>query len=79
MSVPFKAGDTLLLYSDALIETAGKDGRFMQESEIIDLLLTDQSTHSMATLNTLLSAFYSRYSDQPSDDLSLLVCRYSAA
>ena len=74
-SIPLTKGDILLLYSDALIETANPDGSFMQEQEIVNLLLANNSKDCTALINTILASFYMHYSKTPSDDLSMLVCK----
>ncbi len=74
-SIPFTKGDALVIYSDALIETASPRGEFMSEQEVIDVLCTSKSKDAGGLLRNLIAAFYTGYSKNPIDDLSMLVCK----
>ena len=73
-SVPFISGDTLFIYSDALLETANAEGNFIQEQVISDLLLANKLDDPSALIEHVLAVFMN-YSKKLRDDLSILVCR----
>lgn len=72
-TTPFKKGDTLFLYSDALIETANAQGDFISEAIISQLLLANRSAQSQAMIRIILNYLLTNYSNNLTDDLSLLV------
>ena len=72
--MPFNSGDTLFIYSDALLETANAEGNFIQEQVISDLLLANKLDDPSALIEHVLAVFMN-YSKKLRDDLSILVCR----
>lgn len=72
----YNKGDLIFLYSDALIETADADGDFLSESELAEIIVGQNQVNSSALLRNIVSAFFSRYSKNLSDDFSLLVCKF---
>lgn len=75
VTIPFHAGDVLVLYSDALTETANQDGEFINERQIAHLLSAYQN-HSAETIrDAILEEFNQHRADDASDDLTLVVCR----
>jgi sigma-B regulation protein RsbU (phosphoserine phosphatase) len=71
----YRAGDILCIYSDALIESPNAQGVAMPEKEIAEIIMRDTSKPSAAShLKHIMTGFYSNYTDQPADDVSMIVC-----
>jgi phosphoserine phosphatase RsbU/P len=73
--VPYQKGDVLFIFSDALLETPNPDGKRMQQAEISSKVLYHQSRGAADILREIVTSFYTQYSQQPTDDLSMLVCK----
>lgn len=74
-TVPFMPGETLILYSDALTETPDHTGRYMTESELIDLVKTQEGASANAMMNRILERFVEHAGGMVSDDITLCVCK----
>ncbi len=74
-AVPFDAGDALLLYSDALVETPDRDGRFIEEENIAPLLLRYRDSGAAETLWALRDYFAAHAAKDATDDLTLVLCK----
>ncbi len=74
---PFHAGDTLLLYSDALVETADKHGVCLPE-DMLAMILTRYGGKSAGNILKHLLEESVKYRDgMPlADDLTVVVCRF---
>jgi sigma-B regulation protein RsbU (phosphoserine phosphatase) len=72
-SVPFREGDTLLLYSDAMIEEE-RPAMPPLDEEGLERLFNESELAANPTeaLDQLITAFYQRYSGIPDDDLSVM-------
>lgn len=74
----FYAGDTLLLYSDALVETPDAKGRFIVEAELAALLEKCAPMPASKIKDEVLACF-TRHSNQPlADDLTIIICKRRA-
>ncbi len=71
----YAAGDMLILYSDALIETAGQNGHYADEKTLIHWLNSAPTATASLALDALLSYFALHNSSPLKDDLTLLVCQ----
>jgi sigma-B regulation protein RsbU (phosphoserine phosphatase) len=70
--IPFNIGDTLLLYSDSLIESPDKQGNVWQEKAIIEQLEnTLHIKNNKETFQDLLAYFGEHYGANLNDDLTL--------
>jgi len=75
-SVKFGVGDTLVLYSDAIIEENSKDGEIFGEKnlyDIFDMIVESKNYKSDNVLNTILENFYKKCSKNLKDDLTINV------
>lgn len=77
-SVTFSAGDMLLLYSDALIETPNEAGEFITEEEIIKLLIAYKGAAAAEVKEVLLDYFQKHTGGVLTDDLTIAICIRSA-
>ncbi len=68
LSAPFPAGAQLLLYSDALTETQGRDGQMLGDEGLLEL--AQSSAQEPAPLNSLMSRFEARFPPPWEDDLT---------
>jgi len=72
--IEFLPKDTLILFSDALVETANKDRKFLDEEELLGSLnIGKYGAHKC--LNSLLKKFYSHMHASLEDDLTI-ACIY---
>lgn len=71
-SVPFVKGDRLFLYSDALIETASADGKYMTEETVQNLLSANTMKTSEELIKIISTYLFESYSATLSDDLSIM-------
>lgn len=74
-TIPFHHGDTLILYSDAFTETPKKNGDYISEEEIMELLAAHKGASAEALCDTLLDYFRTQTDGILRDDLTLVVCR----
>jgi len=75
-SVPFKTGDTLILYSDALLEVEMKNGEILGEDRLVDsfeIFTTQEKFDSKKSLENFLQNFYNEYGNNLKDDLTINV------
>lgn len=73
----FRQGDALLLYSDALIETADTKGEYLAISDIGNMLVSipPASRSAETLLSTTLSSFLEKVGPRLTDDLTVNVYR----
>jgi sigma-B regulation protein RsbU (phosphoserine phosphatase) len=76
--VEIRSGDTLLAYTDGLVEQEDSHGMAF-ETEPIERLLRDMAPAGCAALNSaMISAYEAHRGDVPPlDDIALLTCRFS--
>lgn len=72
---PFRRGDSLFCYSDALTETPSAAEEYFEEPRLSEFLTTQRDAEANTLLRATLSHFFTHYSTLPADDLSLLACR----
>lgn len=77
-TVPMHAGDVLILYSDALMETPGHDGSYIDEQKIAQLLISNQGLGADALLAALLAYYHKHCGSNSEDDLTLCICKREA-
>jgi sigma-B regulation protein RsbU (phosphoserine phosphatase) len=75
----FLPGDMLLLYSDALIESADSSGAFLSEHDIVQTLKAHHLASAATLMNALLGRFQRHAHGKLADDLTLLICKRSAS
>lgn len=73
--VPFGAGDALVLYSDALIETANEQGEMIGEKTLSNLLAGEAGLPAPDIRDKILGCFREFTQGELSDDLTLCVCK----
>lgn len=73
----FPPGASLFLYSDALNETTGTDGRALEEEGVLTLL-NESLTHEGPPLAHLIDAFFKRVSRPLPDDLTAILIQRPA-
>ncbi|MDD3030116.1 MAG: fused response regulator/phosphatase [Alphaproteobacteria bacterium] len=73
-TVPFLSGDVLVLYSDALIETANAAGVFMTEEYLITLVEENASASVFELKDILFKSVKEHAGDLICDDLTIVVC-----
>jgi sigma-B regulation protein RsbU (phosphoserine phosphatase) len=76
-SVPFVAGDLLMLYSDALTETETGNGLYISEQEIANVLMKHRHLSCEALLEKVLEFFRDSTGGKVADDLTIVLCRRS--
>jgi sigma-B regulation protein RsbU (phosphoserine phosphatase) len=74
-TVPFHAGDALLLYSDALTETAGPDGHCLSPDMAAQWFRAELDEGARFAFDALLARFQSDYIPRMKDDLTLVACQ----
>jgi sigma-B regulation protein RsbU (phosphoserine phosphatase) len=72
---PFQAGDTLLVYSDALIETPDARGKFLSEDNLADLLRRHAGLPVSGIKENLLAHLKAHAAAPLRDDLTLMLYR----
>jgi sigma-B regulation protein RsbU (phosphoserine phosphatase) len=75
-SIPFKPGDTLILYSDALLEAECNNGELLGEDKLVEMfkVFTNQKNYtSRKSLDVLLKNFYKAHGQDLNDDLTVNV------
>lgn len=77
-AVPFASGDMLLLYSDALTETANAAGEYITVEEIMALLERYPGASASAVKEILLDYFEKHAGAWVRDDLTIAICKRSA-
>jgi sigma-B regulation protein RsbU (phosphoserine phosphatase) len=75
VTVPFKKGDTLLLYSDALIETENAEGVFFDDDRVMASCAGHRGKSAQVILSKLVDDFHEHFNEEPDDDLT--VCVYT--
>jgi len=78
-TVDFYPGDTLLIYSDALIETPGAEEEYITEEQIMKLLAAHPNATSAGIKDALIEHFRQHAQGTLGDDLTLAVCSRSFA
>ncbi len=73
-SIDFYSGDTLVLYSDAVIETPNRNSVYITEEDIISILEAKHNSGSEIIKNSLLELFRQHSAAPPLDDLTLTIC-----
>ena len=73
-SVAFAAGDTLVLYSDAMTETPNQAGECITEAQIMELLARHRGASAAEIKRTLFDYFMLHTNHTISDDLTITVC-----
>jgi sigma-B regulation protein RsbU (phosphoserine phosphatase) len=76
-SIPFAHNDTLLLYSDALIETPNADGAMITEEQLMELIEQHAGASASALKEIVLDYFRAHAGDNMRDDLTLMICARS--
>lgn len=76
-SIPFHNGDSICIYSDALIETRNAQGHFFTEDDIATTLKS-HAGNSDVTFQHLMERFKREYSTNLEDDLTLNILRRKA-
>lgn len=74
-SIPYKTGDVLFIYSDALIETPDASGKCMTQSDISTVLASMENGSANEIVRGIVIEFYSKFSSQPRDDVTMLACK----
>lgn len=74
-SIAFEAGDTLMLYSDTLIESSDAEGRFIAPDQIAALLSAHRGESAMQIKDALMSYFTAVCGTELTDDLTLCLCQ----
>lgn len=74
-SLSFMPGETLILYSDAIIETPDANGRLLTESELMDLAEPQVGASAETIMNRILQRFEEHTGGMVSDDITLCVCK----
>lgn len=75
--LPFKKGDMLCFYSDALLEThSGNEMAFTEES-LADYLASNTTYSASKTSQSIITKFFTSITEKASDDISLLVCKHN--
>lgn len=75
-TVPFAAGDSLLLYSDALTETPGLDGTCLAPETAASWFLSSLGEGgARQAFEQLLKRFQAEYIGKMKDDLTLVACQ----
>lgn len=72
-SIPFEIGDTIVLYSDALIESRTTEGHFINDADLMELLNGCQNLSACDLKNRILTYFYERVKTAINDDLTLCI------
>ncbi|MCC7259796.1 MAG: fused response regulator/phosphatase [Alphaproteobacteria bacterium] len=75
-SCPFRKGDVLCLYSDAMVETPDSQGKTLSGDELADHLTSCLSEQAIDILHGTLSKLLVEYDKAPADDLSILICKH---
>lgn len=70
---PFAAGDTLLLYSDALTETPGTNGECITEAALMELLEQHANASASAIKEIIVAYFKQHAGNALRDDLTVVV------
>ena len=73
ITVPFFIGDSLILYSDALIETEKFSGGYIDGSELANLVARNKNESAENIKNSILNYFTEKCS-APIDDLTIYIC-----
>jgi len=69
---PYKQGDSIIIYSDALIETPNENGDFLTDEEISRVLHACTETTATEMVEKLLKKFRTHIGDRPfADDLTI--------
>ena len=72
-TVPFFAGDALILYSDALIETEKFSGGYIDDQELGNLISRNKKESAEQIKNSILD-YFTQNCTPPIDDLTIYVC-----
>lgn len=74
-SVPFGPGDTIFLYSDALVESMDDNGAFLAETDVTATCANQTGNSATTILQAVEAQFNAHVDDALLDDLTLVVCR----
>jgi len=77
-SLPLKAGDRLLLYTDGIIEARNSEGQLFGEQALSSTLRESSSLCAMEAVDHLL-ATVQRWAKSQEDDLTVLICDFLGA
>jgi sigma-B regulation protein RsbU (phosphoserine phosphatase) len=70
--VPYKQGDAIILYSDALIETADEKGNFLTQADLNEVLYESRSSSAQSMIDNILARFRDHVGNRPFvDDLTI--------
>jgi serine phosphatase RsbU (regulator of sigma subunit) len=74
-NIPFYTGDTLLLYSDALIETPNAEGIYINTDDLISLLHKHQGETADTMMKRIIDYYDQHTGGLITDDLTLCICK----
>jgi sigma-B regulation protein RsbU (phosphoserine phosphatase) len=73
MSVPFRSGDRLFLYTDGITEAQGSDGEEFGRERLREFLIRSNGVQPSATLDRL---FEQITTGSPQDDLTAVLIHF---
>lgn len=73
-TIPFRKGDSICTYSDALIETKNNAGDYLTEEQIASIIKSNAG-NPQASFDSLMEKFNSEYMRQLEDDFTLNILR----
>lgn len=74
-SVNFRSGETLILYSDALLETPDSNGNFITENDLLTQIKAFDGDSANNILNRILQYYTNHTGGLITDDLTLSICK----
>ena len=75
LEVRFERGDTLILYTDGVTETVGRDGEEFGELRLMHAAHTHRDLSVPAVLTGILAAVQGFVMSRPADDFTMLIVR----
>ncbi len=75
LDVPMQQGDTLILYSDALIETPNDDGVCITEQDLVALVERHAGSSSAELKQIIIDYFVIHSGGKIADDFTLCICK----
>jgi len=76
-TVPFSVDDVLVLYSDALIETANASGGFLTEENLMEIVQDNANQSASKIRDSLLEKLKEHSGESLRDDLTIVVAAYT--